>query len=698
MFKFIALINTCLILTAKSFAQIPPLCLPGACSDGDPCTLDSCYLTNPLEPVPIYVCVHYNTCPRYWYRDADGDGYYHDIFFGINPPQGVGWSTSQGSGSGDCDDDPEKCGSGCYPGAPEICDEYDNDCDGNINETSQRTNSSEKIIPVVVHVLWNNPEQNISDAIIKSQIDVLNEDFTNNNTNIIDTYGPFVGFIGNPEIKFKLADRDEFGNPSNGIVRIKTAVKSFGINNMDFQYTLRGGHDPWPEEKYMNIWIGNFLEEIAEKNCDARALGITSYLPGFEYLIPNHDRDGIGIHYERFGRTQPLNDPFNLGKICTHEIGHYLGLLHIFGRSGSPKSGDCTDDDGIDDTPEQKGANFGCLASFPILTGPGASCNNTGGVPGGEFGAMSQNFMDYGHDRCKTFFTIQQSERMNFVLDGERKSLTIGCDDQNKCTAEIFTRDNLTVCPGWPINVKLMANTGTAYEWSNGKKEQTITVTEPGTYYVKVKNGECESRSRNITVGVQEICRPPNGLCTQRLGNSNKAILKWTAFRCQSLYEIEYGNIANTIIVELGGSRDLYVLNDLEKTKKYMWRIRSKCNAPLNYSEWSEWVEFRISDLDINNQPQNKQLVDITENQNTIFDVIVFPNPSGYQFNLLINNSIENIFQLKVYDVNGRLIETKSNLTPGKTIRFGEALKAGTYIVEVFNNAEREIIKIVKLE
>src|SRR6185503_20345290 len=40
-------------------------------------------------------------------------------------------------------------------------------------------------IPVVVHVVYNTAEQNISDAQVQSQIDVLNEDFsaTNNDYN-----------------------------------------------------------------------------------------------------------------------------------------------------------------------------------------------------------------------------------------------------------------------------------------------------------------------------------------------------------------------------------------------------------------------------------------------------------------------------------------------------------------------------------
>ena len=42
-------------------------------------------------------------------------------------------------------------------------------------------------IPVVVHVVWNTNAENISDAQIFSQIDVLNADFRRTNTDAINT-------------------------------------------------------------------------------------------------------------------------------------------------------------------------------------------------------------------------------------------------------------------------------------------------------------------------------------------------------------------------------------------------------------------------------------------------------------------------------------------------------------------------------
>ena len=103
------------------------------CNDGDPCTIDVCFKDSiPGGPVSIR-CEHTWNCPRTYYYDGDGDGYYSKAMDAFSPP-GANWSLDQGSGNGDCNDQPEEGGAAIHPGAVEICNGVDDDCNGLIDE------------------------------------------------------------------------------------------------------------------------------------------------------------------------------------------------------------------------------------------------------------------------------------------------------------------------------------------------------------------------------------------------------------------------------------------------------------------------------------------------------------------------------------------------------------------------------------
>jgi len=249
-------------------------------------------------------------------------------------------------------------------------------------------------IPVVVHVVWNTAAQNISDAQIASQIDVLNRDFRRTNPDVSNTPAVFLPLTADSRIEFFLATIGPDGNPTNGITRRQTTVASFGSNDA-VKSQASGGTDAWPSANYLNMWV-----------CPLGG-GLLGYaqFPGGPAAT-----DGVVILQSAFGTVGTAAPPFHLGRTATHEIGHWLNLNHIWGDDGTG----CSGTDNVADTPNQAGGNTG-RPTFPHV-----SCNN------GPNGDMFMNYMDYVDDPAMFMFTAGQVERMQACLDGARNTFDIG--------------------------------------------------------------------------------------------------------------------------------------------------------------------------------------------------------------------------------------------------------------------------------
>lgn len=283
-------------------------------------------------------------------------------------------------------------------------------------------------IPVVVHILYNTGSQNIDDERIYSQLNVLNEDFRRLNPDTSETPSAFENVVADIQVEFCLAIFDPNGDSTTGITRTFTDTTSFGLDN-SMKRSNSGGIDAWDADSYLNIWVCNLPSDI---------LGFSS-LPGF----PEED-DGIVINYRYFGDGFGAISPYNLGRTATHEIGHYLGLSHVWGDDG----GSCSGSDLIPDTPNQAKETYGC-PSFPVTDG--CSPDNPG--------IMFMNYMDYTNDGCMNMFTEGQKTAMRTVLETTRSSLLLspaGCNDIVPipgAIAEIFVSPNPTQ-GGFTLSVK----------------------------------------------------------------------------------------------------------------------------------------------------------------------------------------------------------------------------------------------------
>ena len=272
-------------------------------------------------------------------------------------------------------------------------------------------NHSEKTIitiPVVVHVVWKTNQENISNAQIESQIEILNADFGRTNIDAINTPSVWQGIAADSEIQFCLAETDPNGNTTTGITRTETTVSQFSMwGGSSVEDASDGGIDAWPNDDYLNIWICNLGGNL---------LGYAS--PPSNWISSN---DGVVVNYPNFGLSGNSNAPYHKGRTATHEVGHWLNLEHIWGDS------DCGDDN-VNDTPTQVQDNYSC-PGFPLVS----ICDDpqTVGIiednaPNGD---MFMNYMDYVNDACMNLFTTGQKDRMRSAINLYRSNMTTNnCD------------------------------------------------------------------------------------------------------------------------------------------------------------------------------------------------------------------------------------------------------------------------------
>lgn len=261
-------------------------------------------------------------------------------------------------------------------------------------------------IPVVVHVIHNNEAigigTNISDLQVESQIEALNEDYRLMNADSLTPTHPFWQYTADALIEFCLAKQTPGGQPTTGIERI---FGGLDWTMDDCNNTLKP-QTIWDASRYLNLWTVDW------GGANSDLLGFAQFPGGGPAST-----DGVVIGYQYFGYTGNVTPPFDYGRTATHEIGHWLGLRHIWGDA-------FCGDDLISDTPGQESENLHC-PTFPVR--PSNACGTNGN------GEMFMNYMDYVDDRCMVMFTYEQAVRMNTALYGPRASLITsnGCSTPN---------------------------------------------------------------------------------------------------------------------------------------------------------------------------------------------------------------------------------------------------------------------------
>ncbi len=280
-------------------------------------------------------------------------------------------------------------------------------------------NRSVVTLPVVVHVVWHEEEENISDDQIYSQIDILNKDFRAMNCQVPTVEDPFKSLVADMEVEFCLAQIAPDGSPTTGITRTRSPIPFFDCNS-DFLYKESlGGADAWDTDRYINIWVAKLGPVVG---------GSTLGCGTFTYSRDSA-RQGITINYWAFGNVGPVIKPNHLGRTATHEMGHFFNLQHVFSNGNEPEP--CADDpDGIPDTPTQ---NRTYAQRCPNETQ--FSCGTQD---------MYMNYMNYTADGCMAMFTKGQKAVVWATLNVLRPELL----QSNVCIATPQTDDfEYTIAP-----------------------------------------------------------------------------------------------------------------------------------------------------------------------------------------------------------------------------------------------------------
>jgi len=434
-------------------------------------------------------------------------------------------------------------------------------------------------IPVVVNVVYFNGTQNISDAQIQTQIDVLNADFRLLNADQSLIPPLFQGLKADSEVNFCLATRDPSGNATTGIRRRQTTVNGFGTNDA-VKYDANGGINAWDRNSYLNLWI-----------CDLSG-GLLGYaqFPGGPAAT-----DGVVCDFAYVGTIGTATSPFNLGRTATHEVGHWLNLRHIWGDANCGS-------DLVSDTPVHNTSNGGCPAFPHNSTCSGAPIE------------MTMNYMDYTDDACMYMFSLGQKARMQAVIvpGGSRASLanSLGCQapggggscgTPGSLSAGSITTSSATLSWG-----SVSSATSYNFEWKlNSASTWTTVLGLAGTSYAL--GGLSAGTTYNFRV--QAVCGGTSGTVS---GSSS-----FTTSASQSC-------------------SDVYESNNTRSTAKVI-PVNTAFNAQIAFSGDNDWYRFsntstnRRIKIELTNLPfdydvqlyRNNGLLATSENGGTTSETII---------------------------------------------------------------------------
>lgn len=341
------------------------------------------------------------------------------------------------------------------------------------------------LVPVVVHVIHQGGPENISDAQVLSQLDVLNADFRRLNADTVNTRPIFRPVAADMGIEFCLATRDPQGLPTSGIDRVLTVET--------LPTALIAAHG-WDAARYMNIYVMPGGSNFAS------------------FPWEPVEQQGIFITHGRFGTlgtagTEEFAEFARFGRTVTHEVGHYLGLLHTFSYIGDIDL--CFGGDSVCDTPptEMRWVVSSCLDH---------GLNTNEEVP--DLPDQVENYMDYNTDSCSNMFTAGQRDRVlekiaqfRSVLVSEENLLSTGCRgvvgiDEPMPKGLVLVpnpaTDRIRINSEFPVRLDLFASSGQHIRSTTLEPRAWMAIHDlpAGTYIVRLASRDAMHVERLVVV------------------------------------------------------------------------------------------------------------------------------------------------------------------------------------------------------
>lgn len=584
-------------------------------------------------------------------------------------------------------------------------------------------------IPVVVHVIHSGQPvgtaPNITDAQVQSQITVMNNDFRR--------LAGTPGFNNNPvgadtQIQFALAQMDPDGNPTNGINRVNLCEASWSTT--DINGTVKP-NTIWNPNDYMNMWSVNFT--------DGTLLGYAQFPIGSGLQgLPTTGgafTDGVVANYSTFGSIDYndgsflLNPPYNKGRTMTHEVGHFLGLRHIWGDGG------CDVDDFCADTPNAGAANFGCPTGTNSCTG----VNN----PGND---MIENYMDYTDDACMNIYTVNQKERITAVMNNSPRRTTLKtstkdlpmtlfandaqvyleptCAGSGSCSTAITQKVTIynrgtNVLTAATIEYSIAGGPQLSYNWTGSLPthgfqtfDMPVTATQSGSINIGITsvNGGADQRAtNNQAFGDFELPVVPPSYATAQV----TLTLQRDLYGSETTWNLKnsagaiiaqggpYGNASGTTLPALI-NQNINVANNT----CYIFTINDSvgdgicCAYGVGYYtlKTSSNVVIYTSPFEGGSTESTSFVVGSlgAEDFDLLSRISLYPNPTKDIINIGISNELELPTSYVIYNAIGQEIQ-KRNIQSNEDLSISTAnMNTGVYFIKIIKNNETKTLQFIK--